>query len=69
MSDRAGIGGRPKSLEPFVRKSIHIPAYLAAEFELLYFDPVYRKPKYGVWSEIVSQLIREHVDSHRKKVA
>ena len=62
---RPGIGGRPKSPEQLVRKQVHIPAYLAAEFELLHFDPVYRKPRYGVWSEVVTKLIREYMDSQR----
>ena len=69
-TSRPGMGGRPKSSEPFVRKSINIPAHLAAEFELLHFDPVYSKPRYVVWSEVIAVLIRQYIDDHKRgKVA
>lgn len=52
---------RPRSADPFVRKTINVPAHVAASFEMLYFSPTHGKPQYGVWSTIVTKLIEEHV--------
>jgi hypothetical protein len=52
---------RPKSVEPFVKWTVLVPAVLAAEFELLFFDNVHGKPQYGKRSEIITHLLREYM--------
>lgn len=52
---------RPKSIEPFVKWTVLVPAVLAAEFELLFFDNVHGKPQYGKRSEIITQLLRDYM--------
>lgn len=52
---------RHKSPEPFIRWTVLIPAALAAEIEMLFFDPVHGKPHYGKRSELVTELLRAYL--------
>lgn len=52
---------RHKSPEPFIRWTVLIPAALAAEIEMLFFDPIHGKPHYGKRSELITELLRAYL--------
>lgn len=54
--------GKPRATEPYVQQKVNLPATLMARFTLLYWDPVNRKVRYGAVSEIVTQLLSDHVN-------
>lgn len=60
--------GRPRSSVPYTRWDVHIDAALAAEVEILQWDPVMQKPKYGSRKELLESLLREWVARQRAQI-
>lgn len=58
-------GGRPRSPFPYVTWKLHIDAALAAEVEMLLWDPVMKKPKYGDRKELIESLLRPWVAAQK----
>ncbi len=58
-------GGRPKSLQPFTRWDVHINAALAAEVEMLSWDPMTKKPRYGSRKELLESLLRRWISEQK----
>lgn len=56
---------RPRNPEPYVQWKISVPATLAAEIELEFWDPVLGKPKYGDRSDLLVQLLRSWLEVKR----
>ena len=50
--------GRKRNAEPYVKWKVSVPAALAAQIELHFWDPVLGKPKYGDRSELIVSLLR-----------
>lgn len=57
------LRGRPKLKTPTVAWKLHVPIDLAARLDLLCLDPARGILSYGARSALVSQLIREYLDS------
>lgn len=55
--------GRPALLTPTVEWKVRVPVDLAAKADLLHLDPVRGTITYGARSALVTQLLREHLDS------
>lgn len=53
--------GKPRSIEPHTKMKITIPATLAARVGLRIMDPITRKPKYGEFSKLITQLLEKHL--------
>jgi len=60
------LGRRPHDIAPHQWK-ITIPSDLAAEVELLLFDPLTGKPQYGGRAKLLEVLLREWVARRRKE--
>lgn len=60
--------GRPALLTPTVEWKLRIPVDLAVKADMLSLDPVRGTLAYGARSALVTQLLREHLDSLGKKV-
>lgn len=54
--------GRPKLHDTPVEWSISIPTSLAAKVELMLFDPMTGKTKFGGRSALIQQLLRAYVE-------
>lgn len=54
--------GKPRAIEPYVQQKVNLPATLMARFQLLHWDPVNRKVKYGAVSEVVTSLLTDYVN-------
>lgn len=54
--------GRRPAADPPVEWYTSIPGSLAAKVELLLFDPVLNKPKYGGRSGLIQFLLRKWVE-------
>lgn len=54
--------GRKEHLDPPVEWIVNIPTSLSAKVELLLYDPMLQKPKYGAKSGLVQQLLREWLE-------
>ncbi len=57
--------GRPANSIPSVEWKIMIPEDLAANVELLCFDPVRNKPAFGARSAYLTRLIREDLEKRK----
>lgn len=57
--------GRKPHADTPVKFMISFPGTLCAELELLLYDPVLGKPKYGGRSALIQQLVREWVDKQK----
>ena len=55
--------GRPALLTPTVAWKDRVPVDLAAKADLLHLDPVRGTITYGARSALITQLLREHLDS------
>jgi len=58
------LGRRPHDVAPHQWK-VTIPSDLAAEVELLLFDPLTGKPQYGGRAKLLEALLREWVGKRR----
>ena len=58
-------GRRPKLDRP-VHKRIHIPSSVHDEVEIILSDPLSGRPRWGAFSALVTQLLREWLDKRRK---
>lgn len=58
---------RPKLRIPRIQWSIMIQQPLAAEVELLLYDPKTETTKLGARSKLIESLLRDWVDSQRKQ--
>lgn len=54
--------GRRKALDPAIQWSIMIPSTLAAQVELILFDPLRGKTGFGTRSRLVSQLLKDWLE-------
>jgi len=61
--------GRKLHADPPVPVFTSLPQSLAAKVELLLFDPVTNKPKYGGRSKLIEQLLREWVERQQLSAA
>lgn len=61
----APMRGRPR--QPYLRVDfkISLPAALAAEIDLMFEDPLTRRPKYGARARLVESLLRNWLDAQR----
>lgn len=57
--------GRKAHIDPPVNVMISIPTSLNAKVELLLYDPVLDKPKYGGRSALMQTLLREWVEKQQ----
>ena len=57
---------RPKLTTPKVLWRIRIPEDLAAEVDLLLFDPVTGNPRYGSKAQLMEQLLRDWVEDQKQ---
>lgn len=55
--------GRKPSIDPPVDYVLSIPRSLAAKVELLLYDPVFGRPKYGGRSGLIQQLLRDWIEA------
>lgn len=53
---------RARSPEPYVQQKLTLNATLVARFQLLHWDPVNSKAKYGKMSEVVNKLLADYVN-------
>ena len=53
---------RPKNTIPTERKTFHIPEDISARVELLLANPGTGQVKFGAWSKLVTELLREWVE-------
>lgn len=56
--------GRKAYVVPTVEWKCHIPVDVAAKIDMVTFDPVKGKVKYGARSSFVTQLLRDWLASH-----
>lgn len=56
---------RRKRKEPHIRLDVEIPESLAAEVELLLFDPVRGKTRYGARQRLIENLLRKWVEESK----
>lgn len=54
--------GRKPHVDPPTTFTINLPSSLAGKLELLLYDPISGKPKYGGRSQLVQELLRKWVD-------
>ena len=54
--------GRPKNAIPSITKHVSLPEDLFARVELLLLNPITGKMKYGDFSRLIEQLLREWLD-------
>lgn len=59
--------GRKAYTIPNVDWKVRIPSDLAAEVELLLFDPLTENVTYGARSQLLESLLRDWVDAKRNK--
>lgn len=52
----------PKSKETTVRRNLSIPVSVIAPVEEIYYDVVRGKPSYGGLSELVTNLLKKHLE-------
>lgn len=57
--------GRKARVDRPVRKVIYIPESLAAQVDLLLFDPLMGKTRYGELSKVATELLREWLDKQK----
>jgi hypothetical protein len=50
-----------------IKKRLNIPESVAAEVDLELFDPVLGKPRFGGWSGLVTQLLRDWLAERAKE--
>ena len=55
--------GRPALLTPTVEWKVRVPVDLAAKADLLHLDPVRGTITYGARSALITQLLREHLET------
>lgn len=48
------------------RKSLTIPDDLVAKVDELLLDPATARPGYGSWSELITQLLEQHIRHYPK---
>lgn len=58
--------GRPSNMIPTVEWKCHIPIDVAGQIDLVHLDAVRGVPTYGARSALVTQLLREWLDTLRK---
>lgn len=56
---------RPFAPEAYIQWKVHIPATLAAQVELHFFDRVRGKPKYASRSKLLVELISRWLDEQK----
>lgn len=59
--------GRKALTIPNIDWKIRMPSDLAAEVELLLFDPVKEEVTYGARSALIEELLRDWVETKRQK--
>lgn len=59
--------GRKPYLDPPVRIVTQIPSTLAAKIELLLYDPVLQKPRYGGRAQLITHLLQEWVERQQRE--
>jgi len=59
--------GRKALTIPNIDWKIRMPSDLAAEVELLLFDPVKEEVTYGARSALIEELLRDWVEAKRQK--
>jgi metal-responsive CopG/Arc/MetJ family transcriptional regulator len=57
--------GRKPHADPPVDVMVSLPTTLNAKLELLLYDPLTGKPRYGGRSALIQQLIREWVEKQQ----
>jgi len=60
-----GMKGRPRV--PYLRVDfkISLPAALAAEIDLIFEDPLTKRPKYGARAKLIASLLQGWLDNQR----
>lgn len=59
-------GRRPSEI-PMVKWKVSLPTPLAAEIEILLYDPLTGRPQYGGRSQLIETLLRTWVAKERNK--
>ena len=59
---------RPKHSDPPVEWRVNVPESLAAQIELLLFDPVRNTIRYGGRSRLITALLREWAEKQRRPI-
>lgn len=57
--------GRPRHEDPPIRKNVHIPSSVVVAVELHLFDPLRGKSKYGGWSDLMTELLRNWLEEQK----
>lgn len=60
--------GRKQHADPPINVTVSIPESLNAKVELLLYDPVLRKPRYGGRSALIQSLLRKWIAEQQKEV-
>jgi len=53
---------RPRQTDRPKRKEVSIPSSIIARFEKRYWDPLYNRVQPGAWSNLITRLLRDHLD-------
>lgn len=61
--------GRKAHIDPPVNVMVSLPTSLNAKVELLLYDPILQKPRYGARSDLIEQLLREWVAKQQQGAA
>lgn len=55
-----------RKVDQSVRKHIYIPESITNEIEVLLCDPISGDVRYGTWSDLVTKLLKEWLETQRK---
>lgn len=58
---------RPRSLKRKTHWHLMIDEDLANTIDILHIDPLTQRPRYGARAELISQLLRDWVETKRKE--
>jgi len=58
---------RPKLTDTPVDKKISIRGSLYAKVELLLFDPMRGRTRYGGWAELINELLTKWIEEQEKR--
>jgi hypothetical protein len=61
--------GRPRVPYPRVDFKVSLPAALAAEIDLMFEDPLTRRPKYGARAKLIESLLRNWLATQKSEPA
>ena len=54
---------KPRATEAYVQQKVSLHATTVARFQLLHFDPVLQKTRYGAMSAVLNSLLTNYVNA------